>query len=91
LDNGLTINDCRFAAEIGSGTHDGGETVSNLAPWQLYLIAGPTIGLGAILFFYGIIQLLEKRGSECAAKAEVELGENWQRHPKATGKPRAAS
>jgi hypothetical protein len=28
LDNGLTINDCRFAAEIGSGTDDGGETIS---------------------------------------------------------------
>jgi hypothetical protein len=28
LDDGLTINDCRFAAEIGSGTDDGGETVA---------------------------------------------------------------
>jgi hypothetical protein len=28
LDNGLTINNCGLAAEIGSGTDDGGETVS---------------------------------------------------------------
>ena len=33
--------------------------LSNLAPWELYLIAGPCIGLGAILFFNGIIQLIE--------------------------------
>jgi hypothetical protein len=35
------------------------EWLSNLPPWELYLIAGPRVGLGAILFFNGIIQLLE--------------------------------
>ena len=28
LDNGLTINDCRLAAEVGSGTDDRGITVT---------------------------------------------------------------
>jgi hypothetical protein len=28
LDDGLTIDDCRLAAEVGSGTDEGGETVS---------------------------------------------------------------
>jgi hypothetical protein len=33
--------------------------LSNLAPWEIYLIAAPCIMLGAILFFRGIILLLE--------------------------------
>ena len=33
--------------------------LSNLAPWEIYLIAAPCIMLGAILFFRGLILLLE--------------------------------
>jgi hypothetical protein len=33
--------------------------LSNLAPWEIYLIAAPCIMLGAILFFHGLILLLE--------------------------------
>jgi hypothetical protein len=35
--------------------------VSNLSPFEVYLIAAPAIMLGAILFFGGIILLLEPR------------------------------
>jgi hypothetical protein len=34
---------------------------SILAPWEIYLIAAPSIMLGAILFLGGIILLLEPR------------------------------
>jgi hypothetical protein len=41
-----------------------GQWLSNLAPWEIYLIAAPSIMLGAILLLGGIILLLEspKRG-----------------------------
>ena len=35
--------------------------VSNLSPFEVYLIAAPAIMLGAILFLGGIILLLEPR------------------------------
>ena len=41
-----------------------GQWLSNLAQWEIYLIAAPSIMLGAILLLGGIILLLEspKRG-----------------------------
>jgi hypothetical protein len=41
-----------------------GQWLSNLAQWEVYLIAAPSIMLGAILLLGGIILLLEspKRG-----------------------------
>jgi hypothetical protein len=41
-----------------------GQWLSNLAPWEIYLIATPSIMLGAILFFRGIILLLESPNRE---------------------------
>ena len=36
-----------------------GQWLLDLAPWEIYLIAAPCIMLGAVLFFRGIILLLE--------------------------------
>jgi hypothetical protein len=36
-----------------------GQCLSNLAPWEICLIAAPAIMLGATLFFGGVILLLE--------------------------------
>jgi hypothetical protein len=33
--------------------------LSNLAPWEIYLIAAPAVMLGATLFFGGIILLFK--------------------------------
>ena len=44
--------------------------VSNLSPFEVYLIAAPAIMLGAILFLGGIILLLEPRNKNDA--------ESWQ-------------
>ena len=48
-----------------------GQWLSNLAPWEIYLIAAPTIMLGAILFFGGIILLLEPRNKNDAETLEA--------------------
>ena len=46
--------------------------VSNLSPFEVYLIAAPAIMLGAILFLGGIILLLEPRNKNDAEKlAEI--------------------
>ena len=42
--------------------------VSNLSPFEVYLIAAPAIRLGAILFLGGIILLLEPRNKNDAEK-----------------------
>ena len=42
--------------------------VSNLSPFEVYLIAAPAIMLGAILFLAGIILLLEPRNKNDAEK-----------------------
>ena len=42
--------------------------LSNLSPFEIYLIAAPTIMLGAILFLGGIIPLLEPRNKNDAEK-----------------------
>jgi hypothetical protein len=42
--------------------------VSNLSPFEVYLIAAPAIMLGAILFLGGIILLLEPRNKNYAEK-----------------------
>ena len=42
--------------------------VSNLSPFEVYLIAAPAIMLGAILFLGGIILLLEPRNKNDAEK-----------------------
>ena len=46
--------------------------LSNLSPFETYLIAAPAIMLGAILFLVGIILLLEPRNKNDAEKlAEI--------------------
>jgi len=46
--------------------------LSNLSPFEIYLIAAPAIMLGAILFLGGIIPLLEPRNKNDAEKlAEI--------------------
>ena len=42
--------------------------LSNLSPFEIYLIAAPAIMLGAILFLVGIILLLEPRNKNDAEK-----------------------
>ena len=42
--------------------------LSNLSPFEVYLIAAPAIMLGAILFLGGIILLLEPRNKNDAEK-----------------------
>jgi predicted phage tail protein len=42
--------------------------LSNLSPFEIYLIAAPAIMLGAILFLGGIISLLEPRNKNDAEK-----------------------
>ena len=42
--------------------------LSNLSPFEIYLIAAPAIMLGAILFLGGIIALLEPRNKNDAEK-----------------------
>ena len=48
-----------------------GEWLSNLSPWEIYLIAAPSVMLGAILFVGGIILLLEPRIKNDAATLEA--------------------
>ena len=42
--------------------------LSNLSPFEIYLIAAPAIMLGAILFLGGVILLLEPRNKNDAEK-----------------------
>jgi hypothetical protein len=42
--------------------------LSNLSPFEIYLIAAPAIMLGSILFLGGIILLLEPRNQNDAEK-----------------------
>jgi hypothetical protein len=65
-----------------------GEWVSNLSPFETFLIAVPAIMLGSILFLGGIILLLEPRNKDDAEtlaairkdleKAGVELHDGEQ-------------
>jgi hypothetical protein len=41
--------------------------LANLSPFEVYLIAVPSIMLGSILFLGGIIRLLEHRNGDDAA------------------------
>jgi hypothetical protein len=47
--------------------------LSNLSPFEIYLIAAPAIMLGAILFLGGIIALLEPRNKNDAEKLRRAL------------------
>ena len=65
-----------------------GEWLSNLSPFETFLIAVPAIMLGSILFLGGIILLLEPRNKDDAEtlaairkdleKAAVELHDSEQ-------------
>jgi hypothetical protein len=48
-----------------------GQWLSNLLPWEIYLIAAPSVMLGAILFFGGIILLLEHEKKNDAETLEA--------------------
>ena len=48
-----------------------GQWLSNLAPWEIYLIAAPSVMLGAILLVGGIILLLAPRNMNDAEKLEA--------------------
>ena len=52
--------------KVGPANMD--QWVSNLSPFEVYLIAAPAIMLGAILFLGGIILLLEPRNKNDAEK-----------------------
>ena len=62
-----------------------GEWLSNLSPFETYLIAVPAIMLGAILFLGGIILLLERRTKNDAEtlaairRALEKAGAKWER------------
>ena len=43
--------------------------LANLSPFEVYLIAVPSIMLGSILFLGGIIRLLEHRNGDDPAEA----------------------
>jgi hypothetical protein len=48
-----------------------GQWLSNLAPWEIYLIAAPSVMLGAILPVGGIILLLAPRNKNDAETLEA--------------------
>ena len=48
-----------------------GQWLSNLAPWEIYLIAAPSVMLGAILLVDGILPLLAPRNKNDAETLEA--------------------
>ena len=48
-----------------------GQWLSNLAPWEIYLIAAPSVMLGAILLVGGILPLLAPRNKNDAETLEA--------------------
>ena len=48
-----------------------GQWLSNLAPWEIYLIAAPSVMLGAILLVGGILLLLAPRNKNDAETLEA--------------------